>query len=1284
MIIFNFELLHQITSLQTPLQFCHSKLKEDLVTRVTSHAGLTFVLGNTYRLTGFRTYYLLPQYNEIPFVFEFCVEYYDGTCIWEQYKDVNGTRKIYTVKELEHNFDFEGFAFGRFDPEIVADRISILRKVASTELFFHPKKYELFGCRDDYAISDFQYGGYKNGLMTSNPTPTETLNGCVVYDFEDGNLNNWIKVGKAFKNQPTFGDPKFLRTGMKFPTGFHGKWWISSYENNPFFGAATGVGSLTDVGSLISPAFVIDVPIVTFLIGGEYRTGQIGVEIRRYNSIVASFYLSFSTPDMKEMALNINETLLGSLFNLHLIDNSADGYLMFDYFNLVKDSCSCDCCEKLGMEKNSGSKYYIESKSITGFCNSTNNPPDNARFSQKLNYYTSFRCLRNSLSYLPWLSIKLVYLSVIDGWSSQGVFAAENCLVTGYQVMYAYKESMWRYIKSSPDNIVYYMNMLKDGSQREKLNPRIEAQHIRFIFIDAADNLNFCFRVEIYGCSKYSFNSNGQPFLKKNIYTRNAKNDKDYQLKLIDISDTQTSINLSCLNKSEIIYPIQNQYQWWEIIYNTKINLNNPLNTINLSLEKNFYKRTLQCFVTIPNAKSYTIIREFLIISEIERPSLVPFVTMDPGFEYRGGTLVSGNPSVFYTDSVQQAFVSLHIADLVHPLLIYSEYQYYCPFQHKYFHPFENLKQYYGINEDPLRCFNEAIQDGHHSFFYDGNRLLAGKQTNVMATLKNGVYECVYITEESYRQYMMLCEKNCSSYNDANYNPKYTREFFKLIKTSLWKKINLKVDVNGVLKYKTSLFVEDYQDLMGAFRTRSNFYETEFYTHVDKVASINQTIYPIVQYLDCNTGEAYSLNGFYPFKLNEACVSLFTPYGSIPQGTGHFLTFLYMFPVKSYPVYPRVKIYGEAYYANNEKSYFEQTYDVQHISKPVIILDSNIGICKGEYREIVPTIKISGVKFNGWNTLKYSWSWINEETFEAKETINLIQASFLTNQAIYIRQEKLIIIRADDWHTKTYLFEVDSILGKTSKRTKITVYSDYPKITWITPSPTIVVQDISDILEIKTNTDNFIKEINWYLNGTVIENSIMFSFLDYQNMPYQRKRLMLSNMDNSKMSGTYSVVLVSDFCSFKNTIDVIVYENPIVSINKKFVSILPKSLLELKATIIGGYPPIQPDNISWRLNGNKIVSTETSQMSWWVDKISATLVTSTLIITETNFSDGGQYIMEVVLGPSVIKVDAIVKILTPVVKNQTKVVKSRTGGKHDFVLHSLKITVLTFFSFFLY
>ncbi|XP_065674756.1 uncharacterized protein LOC105843411 isoform X7 [Hydra vulgaris] len=1111
-----------VSSFQKDWRFCHSKLKEDLVTRVTSHAGLTFVLGNTYRLTGFRTYYLLPQYNEIPFVFEFCVEYYDGTCIWEQYKDVNGTRKIYTVKELEHNFDFEGFAFGRFDPEIVADRISILRKVASTELFFHPKKYELFGCRDDYAISDFQYGGYKNGLMTSNPTPTETLNGCVVYDFEDGNLNNWIKVGKAFKNQPTFGDPKFLRTGMKFPTGFHGKWWISSYENNPFFGAATGVGSLTDVGSLISPAFVIDVPIVTFLIGGEYRTGQIGVEIRRYNSIVASFYLSFSTPDMKEMALNINETLLGSLFNLHLIDNSADGYLMFDYFNLVKDSCSCDCCEKLGMEKNSGSKYYIESKSITGFCNSTNNPPDNARFSQKLNYYTSFRCLRNSLSYLPWLSIKLVYLSVIDGWSSQGVFAAENCLVTGYQVMYAYKESMWRYIKSSPDNIVYYMNMLKDGSQREKLNPRIEAQHIRFIFIDAADNLNFCFRVEIYGCSK------------------------------------------------------------------------------------------------------------------------------------------------------------------LHPLLIYSEYQYYCPFQHKYFHPFENLKQYYGINEDPLRCFNEAIQDGHHSFFYDGNRLLAGKQTNVMATLKNGVYECVYITEESYRQYMMLCEKNCSSYNDANYNPKYTREFFKLIKTSLWKKINLKVDVNGVLKYKTSLFVEDYQDLMGAFRTRSNFYETEFYTHVDKVASINQTIYPIVQYLDCNTGEAYSLNGFYPFKLNEACVSLFTPYGSIPQGTGHFLTFLYMFPVKSYPVYPRVKIYGEAYYANNEKSYFEQTYDVQHISKPVIILDSNIGICKGEYREIVPTIKISGVKFNGWNTLKYSWSWINEETFEAKETINLIQASFLTNQAIYIRQEKLIIIRADDWHTKTYLFEVDSILGKTSKRTKITVYSDYPKITWITPSPTIVVQDISDILEIKTNTDNFIKEINWYLNGTVIENSIMFSFLDYQNMPYQRKRLMLSNMDNSKMSGTYSVVLVSDFCSFKNTIDVIVYENPIVSINKKFVSILPKSLLELKATIIGGYPPIQPDNISWRLNGNKIVSTETSQMSWWVDKISATLVTSTLIITETNFSDGGQYIMEVVLGPSVIKVDAIVKILTPVVKNQTKVVKSRTGGKHDFVLHSLKITVLTFFSFFLY
>ena len=54
---------------------------------------------------------------------------------------------------------------------------------------------------------------------------------------------------------------------------------------------------------------------------------------------------------------------------------------------------------------------------------------------------------------------------------------------------------------------------------------------------------------------------------------------------------------------------------------------------------------------------------------------------------------------------------------------------------------------------------------------------------------------------------------------------------------------------------------------------------------------------------------------------------------------------------------------------------------------------------------------------------------------------------------------------------------------------------DYPRITWVTPSPYEVVEEISDIIEIRTNTDNLIREIKWFFKGVAIINSMNYIFL---------------------------------------------------------------------------------------------------------------------------------------------------------------------------------------------
>ena len=51
-------------------------------------------------------------------------------------------------------------------------------------------------------------------------------------------------------------------------------------------------------------------------------------------------------------------------------------------------------------------------------------------------------------------------------------------------------------------------------------------------------------------------------------------------------------------------------------------------------------------------------------------------------------------------------------------------------------------------------------------------------------------------------------------------------------------------------------------------------------------------------------------------------------------------------------------------------------------------------------------------------------------------------------------------------------------MGITSILTSI--YSDYPSITWATPSPHVAIEGVSNELEIKTKSDDHLREILWF------------------------------------------------------------------------------------------------------------------------------------------------------------------------------------------------------------
>ena len=157
---------------------------------------------------------------------------------------------------------------------------------------------------------------------------------------------NWTKDGKAFDNQPTYGDNPSKRRPNQ-TSNRRGDYWIGTYENRSTpespAGAIQGEGP---TGSLTSPEFLVDGGVVSFLIGGgcDKNTTDTNsserVELIVNNTVVRQYVTKSCAKRMRRYSWNVSE-FTNKTAQLKLVDQSTKrwGHINFDDFLVHYDHC---------------------------------------------------------------------------------------------------------------------------------------------------------------------------------------------------------------------------------------------------------------------------------------------------------------------------------------------------------------------------------------------------------------------------------------------------------------------------------------------------------------------------------------------------------------------------------------------------------------------------------------------------------------------------------------------------------------------------------------------------------------------------------------------------------------------------------------------------------------------------------------------------------------------------------------------------------------------------------
>ena len=146
-------------------------------------------------------------------------------------------------------------------------------------------------------------------------------------DFEMGDLTNWGVQGKAFNNQPTYGDNPFYRgRGI---SNHQGKYWIGTFENRPTSEAPKGVGQGDEVtGRLESIDFTISRDHISFLMGGGNNSKDSGVGLIVNNQQVLFESAKGQLIDSEKMSRVIWDVSpwRGQKARIVISDNSSTGW----------------------------------------------------------------------------------------------------------------------------------------------------------------------------------------------------------------------------------------------------------------------------------------------------------------------------------------------------------------------------------------------------------------------------------------------------------------------------------------------------------------------------------------------------------------------------------------------------------------------------------------------------------------------------------------------------------------------------------------------------------------------------------------------------------------------------------------------------------------------------------------------------------------------------------------------------------------------------------------------
>ena len=176
-------------------------------------------------------------------------------------------------------------------------------------------------------------------ITTSYITLFFNKTGCIIYDFEEGNLSDWLKTGTAFDNQPTYGNNVVFRKPSGSEASEHvGDWWIGTFEDRPNSVTPPGrnQGDIPQ-GTLTSPEFTITGDRISFRIGGGCDMEKTRVELVASGKVVAKA-TGKCAENMLENVWQV-KALIGKPVQLRIIDQSSGlwGHINFDH--LLEENC---------------------------------------------------------------------------------------------------------------------------------------------------------------------------------------------------------------------------------------------------------------------------------------------------------------------------------------------------------------------------------------------------------------------------------------------------------------------------------------------------------------------------------------------------------------------------------------------------------------------------------------------------------------------------------------------------------------------------------------------------------------------------------------------------------------------------------------------------------------------------------------------------------------------------------------------------------------------------------